>query len=131
MSWTNIFELCDIVRQTGYEIHAYHRWGHLEKIYENALLHRLTKRGLRVKPQHPLSVLDEDGTVLGDYFADLFIEDRLIVEIKAVKSIADEHIAQILGYLRSSKIEHGLLMNFGAPRFSIKKFIMSDIIPTH
>ena len=125
MEWNSINELCDVIRKTGLGIHQYHRSGHLEKIYENALAHRLRKLGLDVKQQHPISVYDEDGTELGEYFADLFIEGQLIVELKACKSIADEHIAQILGYLRSSGIEHGLLINFGAPKFFIKKYILS------
>ena len=69
---------------------------------------------------------DEDGTVIGDYYADLFVEGRLIVELKAAKALADEHIAQILGYLRAARIEHGLLMNFGAPKFEIRKFALSQ-----
>ena len=67
----SINELCDIVRQTAFAIHVYHGHGHLEKVYENALAHRLAKAGLNVVPQAPLQVLDEDGTPLGDYFADL------------------------------------------------------------
>jgi GxxExxY protein len=124
----DILQLCDIVRETGYSIHGYLRNGHLEKIYENALAHRLRKKGLNVKQQHPLRVFDEDGTLLGDFSADLFIEDELIVELKAVRSTADEHVAQLLGYLRASRIEHGLLINFGGPRFYIKKYILNDAI---
>jgi GxxExxY protein len=120
-------ELCDMVRQTGFDIHGYHKHGHLEKVYENALAHRLGKRGLDVKQQHPLTVYDEDGTVIGEYFADLFVDNRLIIELKATKSLADEHIAQILGYLRASRIEHGLLINFGAPKYEIRKFALSQI----
>jgi GxxExxY protein len=121
-----IFELCGIVRETGYAIHLYHGHGHLEKVYENALAHRLHKQGLEVKQQHPIQVRDEDGTILGDFFADLFIEGLLVVELKAAKAIADEHIAQLLGYLKSTCIEHGLLINFGSHKFQIKKFIMND-----
>jgi GxxExxY protein len=127
MKWNTIHELCDIVRQTGYDIHVYHRCGHLEKIYENALAHRLRKLGLDVAQQHPLTVYDEDGTILGEFFADLFIEGTLIVELKAVRNIADEHVAQILGYLKSSRVETGLLMNFGAPQFSVKKYLFSEV----
>lgn len=123
----DIFKLCDIVRETAYEIHKYHRHGHLEKVYENALAHRLRKLGLVVEQQRPLVVFDEDGTVVGDYKADLFIEQFLIVEIKACSAIIEDHVAQILGYLRSSKIEHGLLINFGAPKFYIKKYILSSL----
>src|SRR6266850_4226222 len=121
-----INDLCDIVRQTAYDIHVYHANGHLEKVYENALVHRPRKAGLDVKQQHPLKVHDEDGTVIGEYFADLLIDGRLIVELKAAKTIADEHVAQTLGYLKASKIEHGLLINFGSYRFQIKKFIFNN-----
>lgn len=122
----DIMQLCDVIRETGFAIHKYHRHGHLEKVYENALAHRLRKQGLHVEQQLPLTVYDEDGTVIGEYFADLFVEGCLIVELKACRGIADEHIAQILGYLRASRMEHGLLINFGAPRFEIKKYIMSQ-----
>jgi len=125
-----IFQLCDVVRETGYAIHRYHGPGHLEQVYERALFHRLQKLGLQVKYQQPLTVYDEDGTVLGEYFADLVVENCLIVELKAARAIADEHVAQILGYLRASRIEHGLLVNFGAGKFSIQKFVMSDANPS-
>ena len=121
-----INELCDLVRETSFAIHQYHRHGHLEKIYENALAHRLGKAGLNVQQQHPIQVFDEDGTILGDFYADLIIEGRIVVELKAVKSIADEHVAQLLGNLRSSRMEHGLLINFGAPVLFVKKFVMSN-----
>lgn len=65
-------------------------------------------------------------TILGDYFADLLVEGVLIVELKACNVIADEHIAQILGYLRATRIEHGLLINFGGPKYEIKKYVLSD-----
>ena len=126
MAWEDINHLWDVVRQTAYEIHTYHRNGHLEKVYENALAHRLRKRGLNVMQQHPLAVFDEDGTVLGNYFADLFVENRLIVELKACHTTSDEHTAQLLGYLKSSRIETGLLINFGQPKLYVKKFLMSS-----
>jgi GxxExxY protein len=119
-------DLCDIVRQTAYDIHVYLGTGHLEKVYENALAHRLQKAGIDAKQQHPLKVYDEDGTEIGDYFADLLVDNRIIVELKAAKTIADEHIAQMLGYLKASRIEHGLLVNFGSYRFQIRKYILSQ-----
>ena len=125
MGWDNINELCDIVRETSFAIHTYHRNGHLEKIYENALVNRLTKQGLKVEQQHPLTVYAEDGTVLGEYFADLFIEDCLIVELKACQATTDEHIAQLLGYLKSSRVETGLLINFGGAKLHVKKYLMT------
>lgn len=124
-----IFQLCDVIRETGFAIHNYHRHGHVEKIYENALVHRLRKRGLKVIQQHPLSVFDEDDTLLGEFQADLFVENQLIVELKAVRSIAAEHVAQLLGYLRSSRCKHGLLVNFGAARFAIRKYALSNPEP--
>ena len=122
----DIMKLCDVVRETGFAIHRYHKHGHLEKVYENALAHRLRKLGLDVKQHHLLKVYDEDGTLIGDYNADLFVENRLIIELKAAKALADEHVAQILGYLRASRVEHGLLINFGAPKFEIKKYVLSQ-----
>ena len=121
----DIMQLSDTVRETGFAIHGYLRHGHLEKVYENALAHRLGKLGLEVHQQHPLTVYDEDGFVLGEYFVDLLVQQRLLVEIKACKALANEHTAQLLGYLRASRIEHGLLINFGAPRFQIRKFVFS------
>ncbi|WP_372807651.1 GxxExxY protein [Pontiella sp.] len=121
---TRIKELCDQVRETAYAIHEYLGTGHLEKVYENALAHRLRKAGLDVKQQHPLNVYDEDGTEIGNYCADLIVEDVLIIELKACKTFAEEHKAQIIGYLRSANLEHGLLINFGSYKFQIKKFVM-------
>lgn len=117
--------LCDKVREISYDIHLYHGHGHLEKVYENALAHRLRKAGFSVEQQFPIKVYDEDGTLIGDYFADLFVEDRLIIELKTAKALAPEHEAQILGYLKSSRIEHGLLINFGSYKFEIKKYVWS------
>jgi len=118
--------LCDQVRQTAYDIHVFHGHGHLEKVYENALTHRLRKAGLIVKQQHPINVYDEDGTPIGDYMADLFIEDALIIELKTARTLAPEHTAQILGYLKSARTEHGLLINFGSYKFEIRKFALSQ-----
>ena len=81
-SQKEIFALCDQVRETSFALHRYLRHGHFEKVYENGLAHRLRKAGLDVELQHPLEVLDEDGTILGDYFADLLVEKELIVELK-------------------------------------------------
>ena len=122
----DIKALCDRVRQTAYDIHVYHGHGHLEKVYENALVHRLRKLGLEVKQQHPIQVYDEDGTMVGDYLADLLVADELIVELKAAKALAPEHEAQILGYLKSARMEHGLLINFGGYKFEIRKFVRSE-----
>ncbi len=74
-----------------------------------------------IDQQSPITVKDEDGTIVGEYFADLLVEEKLIVEIKATKSLSGEHETQLLGYLKSTGIEHRLLINFGSFRFQIKK----------
>jgi GxxExxY protein len=126
----DITALCDQIRQTAYDIHVYHAHGHLEKVYENALAHRLRKAGLDVKQQHPIQVFDEDGTLIGDYLADLLVAGEIIVELKAVKALAPEHEAQVMGYLKSARLKHGLLVNFGSYRFEIRKFIRGEKITT-
>src|SRR4030042_487563 len=123
-----IFALADIVRETGYAIHCYHGPGHLEKVYENALVHRLRKRGLSVEQQRPLTVHDEDGTIAGEYIADIVVDGQLILEVKAAKAIVEDHVAQTLGYLRSARVEHGAVVNFGAPKFQIRKLAMSETL---
>ena len=122
----DIKTLCDQVRQMAYDIHVYHGHGHLEKVYENALAHRLRKAGLDVKQQYPLKVYDEDGTLIGDYLADLLVENVLVVELKTAKALAVEHEAQVLGYLKSARLEHGVLINFGSPKFEIRKFVWTE-----
>jgi GxxExxY protein len=120
-----VMELCDVVRETAYAIHVHHGHGHLEKVYENALAHRLAKLGIAIEQQHPLAVYDEDGTLIGEYFADLLVDGRLIVELKACRALSDEHTAQVLGYLKSARIEDGLLINFGSFKFQVKKYVQS------
>jgi len=122
----DINQLCDLVRQTAYDIHVYHGHGHLEKVYENALAYRLRKVGLDVKQQFPVKVYDEDGTLIGEYLADLLVERTLIVELKTAKALAPEHEAQILGYVKSTRLERGLLINFGSYKFEIRKFVWTE-----
>ncbi|MFT4177148.1 MAG: GxxExxY protein [Luteolibacter sp.] len=124
MTEAEIKGICDFVRQTSYDIHAYHGHGHLEKVYENALAHRLRKAGFHIRQQEPIKVYDEDGTPIGHYFADILVDDWLILELKAVKALAPEHTAQVFGYLKSAKLKHGLLINFGAYRFQIHKYAL-------
>ncbi|HWA24679.1 MAG TPA: GxxExxY protein [Lacunisphaera sp.] len=122
----DIFLLCDRVREASFDLHRHLRHGHVEKVYEAGLANRLRKLGLPFVRQHPLNVYDSDGTLLGDFHADLFVDQRLIVELKACKALADEHTAQLLGYLRASHVEHGVLVNFGSPRLEIRKYALSD-----
>ncbi len=119
-----ILELCDRVRQIAYDLHVYLGHGHLERVYENGLAHRLRKSGFRVLQQCPLQVRDADGEVLGDFYADLVVEDCLIVEVKACRMLSDEHFAQVLGYIRASHWRDALLVNFGSPKMQIRKFIL-------
>jgi len=123
-----IFQLCDQVCETAFALHRYLRHGHLEKVYENGLAHRLKKAGVQVEQQRGLQVSDEDGTVLGDYLADLFVEGELIVELKACKALVDEHVAQLLGYLRGCHVEHGLLINFGSSKLEVRKYVLSEAV---
>jgi GxxExxY protein len=122
-----VFALVNKIREISFSLHNYLRHGHLEKVYENGLVHRGRKAGIELESQFSLKVFDEDGTILGDYIADLFVEKCLLVELKAVKKLADEHVAQLLGYMRACKIEHGLLINFGASKLEIKKYILSVV----
>jgi GxxExxY protein len=119
-----VLELCDQIRETAFGLHTYLRHGHLEKVYENGLAHRLRKAGFKVEQQKPARVHDEDGTVLGDYFIDLLVEDFLIIEVKACRILTDEHLAQVLGYLRVTNFRDALLINFGQPRIQIRKIIL-------
>ena len=121
----DIFTLCDVIRETSFDIYKYLRSGHKEQIYENALAHRLRKLGISLEQQQEVKVFDEDGTCLGLLKADLLVENKLICEIKGVRGLVDAHVAQLLGYLRASRIEHGLLINFGGPRLEIKKYILT------
>ena len=122
----NIMKLCDQVRETSYAVHTYHGNGYLEKVYENALVNCLRKTGLSVQQQHSITIDDEDGTVIGEYFADIIVNDTLLVELKACKSISNEHKAQLLHYLKATGIEHGLLINFGSYKFEIQKFVQTQ-----
>jgi len=121
---THIKEITDTVRQTSFELHKYLRHGHLEKIYENGLRNRLRRKGIQVEQQTPLKVHDEDGSLLGDFITDLLVEKEIIIELKACKALAPEHTAQVLGYLRASQTQHGILINFGAPTLEIKKYVI-------
>ena len=120
-----VFQLCNQIRETRFALHRHLRHGHAEKVYENGLVRRLQRQTILAIQQHPLTVFDEDGTLLGEFFADLFVERQLIIELKAVRTLLDEHLAQLLGYLRASRIEHGLLINFGAPVLEVRKYALS------
>lgn len=117
-------QLADRVRHCSLLLHSFLKWGHLEKVYEKGLAHRLEKDGVAVERQFRIPVLDEDGTALGDYVADLLVERGMILEIKACESLSPIHTAQVLGYLRATGIRHGMLVNFGAPKIQFKKLVL-------
>lgn len=117
-------ELADVVRQTSLQLHTFLKWGHLEKVYENGLAHRLSKKGIRIEQQLRIPVKDEDETILGDYVADIVANENMILEIKACESLEDIHTAQVLGYLRATGLRHGMLINFGTPVLQIKKLVL-------
>ena len=121
-----IRQLCDLIRQTAYELHAYLGIGFIEKVYENALKHRLEKKGLSVRQQAPIDVFDEDGYKIGFYEADLLVEGKVIVELKAVTHLAEAHVAQLVNYLKATSIQDGLLINFGSEKFQILKRVFTS-----
>lgn len=97
--------------------------GFLEKVYENALVMELKQNGLRVTQQHPVNVF-YNGSLVGDYVADLLVEDQVIVELKAVKTLDDVHSAQCMNYLKATGFKVCLLVNFGKPRVDIKRIVL-------
>lgn len=119
-------QLADVIRQTAFEAHTFLRHGHSEKVYENSLRNRLRRKGLKVDQQVPINVYDEDGSLLGEFTADLVVNSEFIVELKAVRTLSEEHIAQVLGYLRASRLEHCMLINFGSPKIQFRKYIFRN-----
>jgi GxxExxY protein len=96
--------------------------GFLEKVYENALSLELRKAGIKVDQQRSIKVL-YDGVVVGDYFADLLVEDVVIVELKTVKALDDTHFAQCLNYLKATEIRVCLLINFSKPLVDVRRIV--------
>ena len=94
--------------------------GFLEKVYENALAYELRKVGLRVEQQKEIKVI-YDGIVVGEYVADLVVNECVLIELKVVKAFDDIHTAQCLNYLKATGMRLCLLINFGAPRVEIKR----------
>lgn len=96
--------------------------GFLEKVYENALLLELQKNGLKVRQQHGIQVR-YDGVVVGEFAADLLVEDKVIIELKATKALDDIHMAQCLNYLKATDLTVCLLVNFGQPKAEIRRIV--------
>lgn len=115
-------ELTRHIIEIFYKVYNALGYGFLEKVYENALVIEFKNSGLDAKPQAPIKVV-YDRQIVGEYYIDLLIEDCVIVEIKAVKSLLKEHEAQLLNYLKASRMEVGLLLNFGPkPQITRKIF---------
>lgn len=97
--------------------------GFLEKVYEKALLVELTEMGLSVQAQHPIAVYYK-GQIVGEYIADLLVENRVLLELKAVRELTSEHQAQLLNYLNATHLKVGLLVNFGTPKAQIRRLVL-------
>ena len=106
-----------------YEVNRVLGSGFLEKVYENALLLELQERGLKAESQVQIEV-NYKGRIVGAYFADIVVEDVVILELKSVNNLSKSHEAQILNYLKATGFEIGLLINFTHPKAEIKRFVL-------
>jgi len=115
-------ELTERIINIFYKVYNKLGYGFLEKVYENAMLREFKKENIPAVSQSPIKVFYEDE-IIGEYFADIFVDDKVIVEIKAAKGLALENEAQLLNYLKATDIEVGLLLNFGTkPEIKRKVF---------
>jgi GxxExxY protein len=105
-------ETTDRIINAFYNVYNTLGYGFLERVYENAMLIELLDRGLTVEQQLPLKVLYRDH-VVGSFFADLVVDHKVVVELKAMETIQQSHLTQLQNYLRATQIEVGLLLNFG------------------
>lgn len=106
-------EITDVILHVFYKrVYAQLGYGFLEKVYENAMVHELRQSGLSTVQQKRIDVY-YDGIIMGEYLADLVVEDKVIVELKAASQLLPQHEAQLLNYLRATQYEVGLLLNFG------------------
>ena len=109
--------LSDTILKIYFEVYNEHGYGFLEKVYQNAMYFELKSQGYKVEAQKQIKVYYKSQLV-GDYFADLLIDDSIILELKACECLMDEHKAQLLNYLKATEVEIGLLLNFGiTPEF--------------
>jgi GxxExxY protein len=96
--------------------------GFVEKVYENALAHELRKNGLKATQQSPIKVV-YDGVLVGEFFADILVEDVVIVELKVVRALDNVHLAQGLNYLKATGLNVCLLFNFGTQRVQVRRIV--------
>jgi len=120
----DIKRLCDQIRETSFRIHSFLRNGHLEKVYENAMMIEFKKANISAIAQSPINVVYENN-IIGEYYADILLDGKVILEIKASKFLSTDHEAQLLNYLKATDIELGLLLNFG-PTPEIKRKIYDN-----
>lgn len=115
-------ELTDKTLKAFYRVYNTLGYGFLEKVYENAMLLELRSMGLDCERQKPIEVFYKEQRV-GEYFADLVVEECVILELKAAEGLVEEHEYQLINYLKATDIEVGLLLNFGKkPQFKRKVF---------
>ena len=119
----NIDDITYQIRGAIFDVNKVLGYGFLEKVYEKALIIELNSRGLSVGNQVPLKVIYKEE-IVGEYFADLLVEGRVIVEIKAVRHLLKEHQAQLLNYLKATGIQVGLLVNFTRNKAEIKRMVL-------
>jgi GxxExxY protein len=105
-------ELTEKIIKAFYTVYNKLGYGFLEKVYENAMMIELKKEGISAASQSPIRVLYE-GEIIGEYYTDILVGNKVIVEIKAAKNLVEENEAQLLNYLKATEIEVGLLFNFG------------------
>ncbi len=118
-------EINDVTYQVNgavFEVNRVLGSGFLEKVYEKALLLELREKGLKAESQVSIQV-SYKGSVVGEYFADIVVENLVILELKSVKKLDKSHEAQILNYLKATDFEIGLLVNFTYPKAEIKRFV--------
>ena len=110
------------IRGAIFEVNKVLGHGFLEKVYENALLVELKKRGLEADSQVPLDV-SYKGETVGEYFADIIVAEKVLLELKAIEKLEKVHEAQILNYLHATGISVGLLVNFSYPKAEVRRFV--------
>jgi GxxExxY protein len=119
-------EITDKILKAFYKVYNTLGYGFLEKVYENALSYELSEMGLKSKKQEQITVYYNDVKV-GEYCADLVVEDLIILELKATETLCEEHEFQLINYLKATEIEVGLLLNFGK-KPEVKRKVFSNYL---